>query len=528
MTSVLSNSLNPLSETPIARSIPLVLEPVFDLSASTSRNSKLFNSNQEIPLTPKDTPIEPSPEEIKLSEDWEQDLVEYWESFLYNDPLVNYANFSQQKVQLFELNQTLLTPNNSTSLSTGQGFQIIGTKIYDPNGQEFIIKGTNMFAWERTSNVNSYLNTWGFNTIRVPNYLLGSYNQPHPSADGYATNRQIVDAFTSRGAVVIFDAHDRIGRYYDGTEFEVLKNYWRDMARQFGNNPYVWFNLHNEPGNGIANPDKWVNYHRELIDIIRSEGANNIVVVDGEAWGQDYRTQTIPTAANRIMNGNTNVLFSIHTYDQWNGKDIGQYFDTVQNRGIPIMVGEYGSTNAGRSTLDASRRMMAAVQEREIGRIVWVAKANDLNDLTTGPGGHAEYFNGINTEILTDLGRLVRDDLQRIENLESLPTASLQQNQLLASSSDDLLVGNSSETLVQSNANDSLLSSNSTDGLSGSQDYEILANGYGHYFPVDDSFDLSIGSAQLITLSDFQQDSMFNSESIHAIMPSVAIDLFSN
>ncbi|NJM89442.1 MAG: glycoside hydrolase family 5 protein [Hydrococcus sp. RU_2_2] len=65
---------------------------------------------------------------------------------------------------------------------------------------------------------------------------------------------------------------------------------------------------------------------------------------NGEAWGQDYRTQTIPTAANQIMNGNNNVLFSIHVYDQWNGRNIGQYFDTVQSQGIPIIVSEYGST----------------------------------------------------------------------------------------------------------------------------------------------------------------------------------------
>ncbi|NJP21659.1 MAG: glycoside hydrolase family 5 protein [Hydrococcus sp. CRU_1_1] len=344
------------------------LEQDFDRVASNPVDRGLLNSNKKSALTPKNAPIFTAPEEIKLSENWEQDTVEYWESSLYNDSLFSYANSSEQRVQFVEVNQSFSTLNTATSLSTNQGFQIIGTKIYDPNGREFISKGTNMFAWERTSNVNSYVNTWGFNTIRVPNYLLGSYNQPHPNADGYATNRQIVDAFTSRGAVVIFDAHDRIGRYYDGTEFEVLKNYWRDMARQFGNNPYVWFNLHNEPGNGIANPNKWVNYHRELIDIIRSEGANNIVVVDGESWGQDYRTQTIPTAANQIMNGNNNVLFSIHVYDQWNGRNIGQYFDTVQSQGIPIIVSEYGSTNVGRSTLDASQRMMAAAQEREIGR----------------------------------------------------------------------------------------------------------------------------------------------------------------
>ncbi|NJK47886.1 glycoside hydrolase family 5 protein [Candidatus Gracilibacteria bacterium] len=504
------------------------LEQDFDRVASNPVDRGLLNSNKKSALTPKNAPIFTAPEEIKLSENWEQDTVEYWESSLYNDSLFSYANSSEQRVQFVEVNQSFSTLNTATSLSTNQGFQIIGTKIYDPNGREFISKGTNMFAWERTSNVNSYVNTWGFNTIRVPNYLLGSYNQPHPNADGYATNRQIVDAFTSRGAVVIFDAHDRIGRYYDGTEFEVLKNYWRDMARQFGNNPYVWFNLHNEPGNGIANPNKWVNYHRELIDIIRSEGANNIVVVDGESWGQDYRTQTIPTAANQIMNGNNNVLFSIHVYDQWNGRNIGQYFDTVQSQGIPIIVSEYGSTNVGRSTLDASQRMMAAAQEREIGRIVWVAKANDLNDLTTGAGGHAEYFNGTNPEILTNLGRMVRNDLQRIESLETLPTASSQQSQPLTNNSDDLLVGNSSETLVQNNANDSLLSSKtSTDRLSDSLKYEVLTNSDSHYVSVDDSFDLGIGNTQLIPLSDFQHNGIFSSESSNAVMPSVAIDLSS-
>ena len=55
-------------------------------------------------------------------------------------------------------------------------FQILGMKIYDPNGQEFIVKGVNMFAWEGIAQVDSLVNQWGFNTVRVPNYLLESYN----------------------------------------------------------------------------------------------------------------------------------------------------------------------------------------------------------------------------------------------------------------------------------------------------------------------------------------------------------------
>ncbi|MDJ0742844.1 MAG: cellulase family glycosylhydrolase [Xenococcaceae cyanobacterium MO_167.B27] len=307
-----------------------------------------------------------------------------------------------------------------TMNSNNSQFKIIDHKIYDPNGQEFIIKGGNMFTWEGIENVDNYLNTWGFNTIRVPNYLLGSYDQPHPADDDYRTNHKIVDAYTSQGATVIFDAHDLIGSYYEDEEWEILKEYWRDMAQEFKDNPYVWFNLHNEPGNDTPNKEKWVSYHRELIDIIRAEGANNMIVVDGEAWGQDYHTQTIASHASEVMAGNENIVFSVHVYDQWNSNDIGAYFDLLQSQNIPVIVGEYGSETNDRSTLPATEQMLQAVQEREIGRIVWNLKADDLNDLTTGWKGHAKHFDGTNTNILTELGELVWNDLQRTEDLEQL------------------------------------------------------------------------------------------------------------
>lgn len=289
-------------------------------------------------------------------------------------------------------------------------FQVVGTQIYDPDGREFITKGINMFSWQGLTQVDSLINDWGFNTIRVPNYLLGSYGQPHPADNSYGTNHQIVDAFTSQGAVVIFDAHDRIGGYYQNTEWEILKNYWREMAREFKDNPNVWFNLHNEPGNATPNPEKWVSYHRELIDLIRAEGANNLIVVDGEAWGQDYHTQTIATHAREILNKNQNIVFSIHAYEQWNDNDIASYLDELYVRDIPVIIGEYGAENEGQSTLAATSQTITATQEREIGRIVWEA------NLTSGDS----QFDGANTEVLSDLGMIVWNDLQRTEDLESI------------------------------------------------------------------------------------------------------------
>ena len=309
-------------------------------------------------------------------------------------------------------------------------FKIIGTKIYDPNGQEFIVKGTNMFDWEGMDNVSSYVYAWGFNTLRVPNYLLGSYDLPHPEENGYSINHQIVDAFTSQGTVVMFDAHDRIGGYYEEEEWEILKDYWREMAQEFKDNSNVWFNLHNEPGNDVARSEKWVSYHRELIDIVRAEGANNLIVVDGEAWGQDYHTKTIANYADEVIEGNENILFSLHVYDQWMENDIGAYFDTLHSQNIPVIIGEYGSSNETHDTLATSINAIEEAQEREIGRVVWVAKGDDISDLTTGEGGDAEHFDGTNPEILTALGSLVWNDIQRSEALEQLPSVGDNYNQL--------------------------------------------------------------------------------------------------
>ena len=306
-------------------------------------------------------------------------------------------------------------------MNDDSNFKIIDGKIYDPNGQEFIIKGGHMFTWEGIGNLHNYHNIWGFNTFRIPNYLLGSYGQAHPGDNDYRTNDMIVDAYTSQGATVIFDAHDLIGSYYEAQNWEILKEYWRDMAQEFKDNPHVWFNLHNEPGNHTAQGDKWVDYHRELIDVIRAEGANNMIIVDGEAWGQDYLTQTIASRANDVMVGNENIVFSVHVYDQWSNNDLGIYLDQLQAQNIPVIIGEYGSETNDNSTMAATQQMFPSIQDREIGRIVWNLQSNDRNDLTTGYNGNAQYFNGTNTEILTELGELVWNDLGREEDLTQLP-----------------------------------------------------------------------------------------------------------
>lgn len=306
---------------------------------------------------------------------------------------------------------------------TGE-FRTVGTKIIDPNGVEFVADGVNMGTWNKTTQFDDIVHCWGFNSIRIHTFLLGSYGKPNPKEDDYAELSEIVDKFTAAHIVVIFDANDRIGSYYaDGPEFDTLTQFWTDMATRFKTNPYVWFDLHNEPDKLVGDFERWTSYHQRLIRLVRDTvGANNIVLVEGTSWGQDagdYGKNLISPAKSAILTrgddlrsfgGKTyaNIVFSFHVYEQWNAsaERIADYVDRVHAKGFPLVVGEYGSFN-NESTLAASNNLFEIARGRKLGRLVWAWDGTDPNDLTkSGDGSGALVDDCSAPSNLTPLGQL--------------------------------------------------------------------------------------------------------------------------
>lgn len=324
---------------------------------------------------------------------------------------------------------------------SARNFQVIGTKIYDPRGREFIVKGTNApgyrYVWPGDTKADlPDIDRWGFNLIRL-NCYLGNKSSDTIHYDINDLDDIITEA-TQRGIVVMPDAHDKIGGYWEGADLEELKAFWREQAQVYKNNPYVWFNIANEPGgmDSSANIDRWVTMHQAVIEVIRDEvGADNLIVVDGHYWGQDLgewddsgvnpEKSAIISRGHELkqFNGKTyeNIVFSVHFYDQWRfgAAKMNDYFDRVEQAGHSIIVGEYGVENGDRDTSEAMRDMFEVVVPREIGRVVWSWWGGDDNDLTTGGNGGGPYYDGSN---LTELGRYVWNDNRRTENLETLPS----------------------------------------------------------------------------------------------------------
>ncbi|NES94826.1 MAG: cellulase family glycosylhydrolase [Desertifilum sp. SIO1I2] len=335
----------------------------------------------------------------------------------------------------------LLSAKLNTSPLAGTGkFEIQNGKIYDPNGREFIAKGVNLngpgFGWPGNpiSYSDQIVNTWKFNAIRL------NIQELQPSQYQYAENgsvRDIINHYTSKGVVVMIEPHENTGGWFEGRQLDQLVNWHRQLASEYKNNPYVWFNVSNEPGGTDSwDKSKWVNQNTKVVDAIRGAGNNNIIVLDDVFWGQGRgswgsdkpfsKEASAITSSQNPFKQQKNILFSVHLYDQWVGasKQLADYFTEVQAQKLPIVLGEYGSMGDG-TFQGVVQDGLKIAQDKEIGRFAWSWWGGDHFDFTktgngsNGGGQHTQLSNG-NPTNLSWFGQQVWADNRRSENLEMM------------------------------------------------------------------------------------------------------------
>jgi hypothetical protein len=369
--------------------------------------------------------------------------LEYYEDGGQAVSRLNWASKSQVKEviprsHLFASGDQAVLPPSPTpdpvpllpTVSASGNFQVRGSKIYDPNGKEFIVKGTYVNGygsfWERetTQDVSKIVDVWKFNTVRVgvnlhPVEWQGQY------VPQFTVNNdldKIVQAFTSRGVVVLFVFADREG--WDTPDSKVDAKI-TELAAKYRNNPYVWYDLYNEPGPvkpTTASLDGWVRNYRRLIDLVRRQGNNNIVMVEGSAYGQDagnWDGELVPTnnssilqAGDRVREGIDNVVYSIHVYEQWNGPEqrLADYLDRIIAKGFPMVIGEVGhSNNSNFNAIQAVNNLFKVGPSRNVGIISFQWSGGDNNNLALNGNqkGGWTINNYTNPTNLTDYGKLV-------------------------------------------------------------------------------------------------------------------------
>lgn len=274
------------------------------------------------------------------------------------------------------------------------GFNVSNGRLYDANGNDFVMRGVNHpYAWYKGQN-NSFadIKRLGSNTVRVVLDLNVTSNEV----------TTVINLCRSNRLICMLEIHNTTG-YGDNSAATLAEaaSWW--VARKgvlVGQERYVLINIGNEPyGNNGASG--WTDATISAIRTIRSAGLQHTLVVDGPNWGQDW-SGVMRTNAPSVFAADTlrNTVFSIHMYGVYGqATTINNYLEAFINARLPIIVGEFGNNHSD-GDVDENT-IMATAQARGIGYLGWSWSGNG------SPVEYLDMTNGFNANSLTAWGQRI-------------------------------------------------------------------------------------------------------------------------
>ncbi|HYX90376.1 MAG TPA: glycoside hydrolase family 5 protein, partial [Myxococcaceae bacterium] len=165
----------------------------------------------------------------------------------------------------------------------------------------------------------------GMTVFRLPfcwERLQRTRNQPLDGAE-LERLRTTVNRLLGKGVAVLLDPHNyaRYGTSLIGSSAvpdSQFADFWRRLADEFKSNTDVLFGLMNEPYD--LPTEQWVSSANAAIAAIRETGAQNLILVPGNAWtgadnwNQDWYGTPNAVALLNIRDPANNVAFEVHQY----------------------------------------------------------------------------------------------------------------------------------------------------------------------------------------------------------------------
>ncbi len=199
------------------------------------------------------------------------------------------------------------------------------------------------YTYPTADEVNYFVGK-GMNTFRLP--FRWERLQQSQSAELNAVElgrmNSFVDYATDQGAFVILDPHNFARYYPDPSNYQssstgligssvpnsAFADFWSRVANEYKDNPRVIFNLMNEPN--TMPTEQWVSAANAAIAGIRDAGAENLILVPGNAWtgawtwNQNWYGTPNAIAMLNIVDPANNFAFDAHQYLDIDGSGTSQ------------------------------------------------------------------------------------------------------------------------------------------------------------------------------------------------------------
>lgn len=284
--------------------------------------------------------------------------------------------------------------------------QVKGRFLCNEQGDTISLRGVSLGwhnLWPRFYNkkaIKWLKNDWKCSVIRS---AMGAYEGVE---DGYLVNPEfaldcmetVVRASMKEDVYVIIDwhAHD----FYP----ELAKQFFASMARKYGKNPHIIYEILNEP----THEHSWEQikkYAEDVIAEIRKYDPDNLIVVGTPSWDQH-----VDIAANDPIVGYENIMYSLHFYAASHKKELRDRVTIALEKNLPLFVTECaGMEHTGNGFLDISE-WEKWTQFLEKNRISWVNwSISNKNETCSMILPRGSYEGGWDAEVIKPSGQKSRE-----------------------------------------------------------------------------------------------------------------------
>lgn len=287
------------------------------------------------------------------------------------------ASITDAQAQSAATNTTINTVPGTTiarpAASTGTGFYVVGSKLYDAKGKEFRIRGVNRVHWDSSSSAGIALS--GANSAR----FVIDFKQTQ------ATNYATVDKAVTSGIVPMIGNWGGTCKSDPASLSAIVDTWVAQVATWKKYNANGLINIANEWG--PANSTVWRDQYISAIARMRAAGYTGTLVVDAGGCGQDSRDIINYGAAVLAADPQRNILFDVHVYGNfyypatasWM-QDYTTAMAALKATGLPLMLGEFGpGKNIGPSpTMVTPQQIIATAEAAGWGWMAWAWDDNNL------------------------------------------------------------------------------------------------------------------------------------------------------
>ena len=223
------------------------------------------------------------------------------------------------------------------------GFFVSGGRLYDHNGNDFVMRGiNNPLAWFQNRNTGAlaWLNqiaSTGSNAVR----LVWETDAGDPQL-----LRDAIERCLELRMVPMVELHDVTGGKDVGDPANMAEYYAADPVKQIllDYEDSLLVNIANE-WDGADNI--FTQAYTDAIGVLRGAGIRHTLVIDSNGYGQ--RANTVLTQGQALLDADPqhNLLFSVHMYELF--RDAQTIRNTLQravDQKLPLIVGEFGFQRA--------------------------------------------------------------------------------------------------------------------------------------------------------------------------------------